>query len=285
MLSGDDAARACTFVVEEVRKLKGPRWSQGPRRPPWPTRSEHPAVRTVATTRLHQVADPPARALIAWSNDARAVVLLDRVPEVRALLRWQARGARCVSLLADDADAGAHGTRLAFALHDLCHLEKYAHPETHAAQVGFFARLDAAWDTPELARLHARYDQAWRDDLEHVAADMNGSPVFLLAALKMKVKMAERRALAREEERPSPTGGPLTGAEHEAFVARCEELFAALRLEGPLLAACRVVSTRRDAEADARVIHEVLTAEGAVILASIPEASPVDGQTQDRRSV
>ena len=279
MACADDAAQACAFVVERIRELAGARWTQGERRPPLPTRSEDSAVRTVATRRLYQLADPPARALTAWSNGERAVVLLDRVPEVRTLLRWQARGIRCVSLLADDAAAGAHATRLAFALHDLCHLEKLVDPETHAAQVGFFARLAAAWDSPELARLHARYaDQAWRDDLAHVAADMNGSPVFLLAALKMKVKMAERRALAREEGRPPPTGGPLTEAEHEAFVARCEELFMALRLDGPLLAACRVVSTRRDAEADARVIHESFTAEGRAILAA-PDGQKEKGAT------
>ena len=62
----------------------------------------------------------------------------------------------------------------------------------------------------EMNELHARYDEAWRADLAHVAADMNGSPVFLVAALKMKLKMAERRALAREDGRPAPTGGPLT---------------------------------------------------------------------------
>ncbi len=267
MSPADDAAQACRFVVERTRELAGARWAQGERRPPLSTRSEDAAVRMVASTRLYQLADPPARALTAWSNGERAVVLLDRVPEVRTLLGWQARGIRCVSLLEDDAAAGAHVTRLAFALHDLCHLEKFVDPETHAAQVAFFARLAAAWDSPELSRLHARYDDpAWRDDLAHVAADMNGSPVFLLAALKMKVKMAERRALAREEGRPPPTGGPLTEGEHEAFVARCEDLFAALRLEGALLAACRVVSTRRDAEAEARVIHESFTAEGRAIL-------------------
>ena len=262
-----DASRACAFVVERIREQAGARWAQGERRPPLPTSSEHPAVRTVATVRLRQLADPPARALTAWSNGERDVVLLDHVPEVRALLAWQARGTRCVSLLPSDADAGIHQTRLAFALHDLCHLEKFVDAETHAAQVGFFARLDAAWDNPAFARLHARYDATWQDDLAHVAADMNGSPVFLMAALKMKLKMAERRALAREEGRAAPTGGPLSEAESIAFAARSEEIFAALDLEGELLSAVRAVSTRRDAEADARIIHEAFTGDGQAILA------------------
>jgi hypothetical protein len=180
--------------------------------------------------------------------------------------RASRRCALC-SLLADDADTGVHLTRLAFALHDLCHLEKFVDPETHAAQVGFFARLDAAWDGAGFAQLHGRYDATWQDDLAHVAADMNGSPVFLMAALKMKLKMAERRALAREEGRPAPSGGPLSEAESVAFAARSEELFAALHLDGELLAACRVVSTRRDAEADARVIHEAFSADGESRLA------------------
>jgi hypothetical protein len=71
------------------------------------------------------------------------------------VLALQARGRRCVCLL-DDAAALAHGDPrhrdgLAFALHDLCHLEKFVAPEHHAGQVGFFRLVERALETPAMA--------------------------------------------------------------------------------------------------------------------------------------
>ena len=81
-------------------------------------------------------------ALTAWADGERRVVLLRSQPSPREMLRLQARGWRCVSLLPEGSDTGRHADVVDFAIHDLCHLEKFAAPEHHRAQVGFFALLD-----------------------------------------------------------------------------------------------------------------------------------------------
>ena len=113
------------------------------------------------------------------------------------MLALQARGRRCVCLL-DDAAARAHGDPrhpdgLAFALHDLCHLEKFVAPEHHAGQVGFFRLVERALETPAMAALDRALDDPWRADCDYIIADTNGSAVFLLAALKMRLGLAARR--------------------------------------------------------------------------------------------
>src|SRR5262249_34441479 len=155
------------------KAVAGARWRQGRR--PTPFAAAGSAATVVAETRLHKVPEEVARGLSAWSRGERDVVLLDDVPAPSFVLALQARGRRCVALLAREDG-------LAFAMHDVCHLEKFVEPEHHAGQRAFFARLLHATGTPQWAALGARFDDAWRTDWEHVAADMNGSPVFLMAA-------------------------------------------------------------------------------------------------------
>jgi hypothetical protein len=112
---------------------------------------------------------------------------LTHAPSPRAVLALTARGRRPVSLL-DGADG------LAFALHDLCHLEKFADPAHHVAQVGLFALLDRAVDGPAWAALEAGLDADWRAHRDHVLADMNGSAVYLFVVLRAHLLEACARA-------------------------------------------------------------------------------------------
>jgi len=81
---------------------------------------------------------------------------------------------------------------------------------------------------------------------------MNGSAVFLFAALKMKVNMAVRRRLARERGRAAPTRGPLAADERAAVEPALATLFEAMELPDDLRASALAVSTRRDRPAEAR---------------------------------
>ncbi len=257
---------ACAFLLSRVRAKAGSRWRQGERKPPLPCDGLAPAVRVIAESRLSQVVEPVARALVGWGRGERVVELRFDVPAASHVLSLQARGARCVSLLADDADTGAHEGPLAFALHDLCHLEKFNDPEHHEAQVGFFAVVDRAIGTARWAALDARFDDAWRSDLEHVVADMNGSPVFLFAALKMKLKMATRRELAGQRGASAPTFGPLDEGEARAFGGALDEMLDALALPPAARDAARAITTKRDAHDDARTLVTALTAVGREVL-------------------
>lgn len=219
--------------------------------------AEIPSLALIAAMRLRCVERAVAAGLVAWGEGARDVELYFDVPHARDVLALQARGRRCVTLLEDDAhDAEdkanvlAKGSQdpLAFCMHDLCHLEKFVDPEHHVAQVGFFATLHAAMGDPSWGSLDAGFDEAWAADRDHVAADMNGSPIFLFAALKMKLKMAVRRRVARERGITLPPfGGALDPGELCAFDEALEELLDRLSLCGETREAALAVSTRRDA--------------------------------------
>ena len=192
-----DAEIAAQYIVSRVSAEAGSRCFQGAWNPALARGSLGPALDLVATRRLRGVSQPVANALIGWAEGERRVRLLFHVPRPADVLAWQAHGERCVSLLPEGACTAPQDGGLAFVMHDLCHLEKFNEPSHHAGQVGFFASVHAAMSGCAWASFVARFDGELVTELEHVVADMNGSAVFLFAALKMKLKMAVRRKVAR----------------------------------------------------------------------------------------
>src|SRR5262249_41169480 len=176
-----------------------------------------------------------------------------------------ASGRRCVSLLDDETarrcGSPLHPDGLAFALHDLRHLEKFVEAAHHRGQVGFFRCMRRALASPALAALERGLDEAWRADRDYVIADMNGSAVFLFSVLKMRVNMAVRRSLAAARGRPAPTSGPLDRDEREALAPALETLFAAMGLPAALRAEAQLVSASRDHPAHARRLLACFEAE------------------------
>ena len=243
-----DAELACTYVAARTHRKAGARWLQAQRTSPLALASRAPSVRLFADRELWRLPRAVPSALCAWADGARLVDLLFRVPTPRELLRLQSRGRRCVSLLDDDVPTAPHEDGLAFAVHDLCHLEKFVDPAHHTEQVGFFALLDQGLDHPRFAALQATLDAAWIDDRDHVLADMNGSAVFLFLVLKNKLKLAVRRRIARARGGPPPSGGPLDPAEAEACAEAYGTLHEALALPDEAVDAARALSSRHDAE-------------------------------------
>jgi hypothetical protein len=226
-----------TFLLERVRALRGPLWDEGRGRVPAARPPSGPALQTFAERRVRGVPEDVVRGLFAWDRGERPVDLVFEIPSARRLLALQARGRRYVCLL-EDAAALAHGdprhpNGLTFALHDLCHLEKFVAPEHHAGQVGFFRLVERALQAPAMAALDAELDDTWRGDRDYVIADMNGSAVFLFAALKMKLNMAAQRRRI-------------------AAATAVDVLLGAMGLPDELREAARVVSARRDRPAEAR---------------------------------
>jgi hypothetical protein len=242
-----DAETTAAFLLERVRAARGALWDEGASRVAPPAAPSGPALGTFARRRVRGVPEEVVRGLFAWDGGERPVELLFGIPPARRVLALQARGRRCVCLL-DDAAARAHGDPrhpdgLAFALHDLCHLEKFVTPEHHAGQVGFFRLVERALESPALAALDRRLDDAWRADRDYVIADMNGSAIFLFAALKMKLFLAVRRL----------GGAPDQDA---ATASALEVLLGAMELTGDVRDAARAVSRRRDRPAAARRLLE-----------------------------
>ncbi len=290
----DQGERVCSFVLERVKSTAGVRWLQGRARPPIPCAHPSPAVRLFAEHRLHRIEAGVARGLVAIAEGERDIDVLTYVPRPAEVLSLQARGRRCVSLLEDGSSTKPHESPLAFALHDLCHLEKFVDPEHHQGQVGFFARLDAATKSAAWSSFDGELDDLWRSEFEHVACDMNGSVVFLVAALKMKLKMAVRRklgsAFARSRDgdhstqAPGRHSGPLDARELRAYDEALETLLDLLAMNGSVRDAARRISTKRDARDAALEIQVYFSTLGGEALASVVRAMPrVSGSihTQD----
>src|SRR5262245_11256085 len=174
----------------------GPRSNQGHRATPLP-RPATPALAYLAEHRLCKVPERAVVALFAWAG-GNEVELRTDVPPPSHLLALQARGTRCVSLL-PESETHSATAGFEFVIHDLCHLGKLLDPLHHAEQVGYFASLERLWRAPAWQSVEAGLDRAWLEDRDRLGADMNGSSVYLFVVLKMKLKMAARRALARAQ--------------------------------------------------------------------------------------
>ena len=244
------AEATASFLLERVRAARGALWDEGRSRVQPPAPPSGPALQTFAERRVRGVPLAVVQGLFAWDGGGRPVDLLFEVPSARQVLALQARGRRCVCLL-EDAAALAHGDPrhpdgLTFALHDLCHLEKFVAPQDHPGQVGFFRLVQRALEAPGFSTLDRQLDDAWRADRDYVIADMNGSAVFLFAALKMKLFMAVRRRFDQEDAAPSAL----------------EVLLQAMGLPGDVQEAARAVSRRRDRPAEARRLLDHFEAAG-----------------------
>ena len=229
------AERTAAFLLERVTARWGRLWDQGARL--LPGESTTGALGVFARRRVRGVPEPVAAGLAAWARGQRPIDLIQAIPRASEVLELQADGRRCVSLL-EDAVARAHGDPrhpdgLTFALHDLCHVEKFVSPDHHRGQVGFFRAIGQALADGPFANLERTFDPLWRSDRDYVIADMNGSAIFLFAVFKMRIKMAVRR-------RTDPTREPT------AFAAAIDTLCAGMSLPPSLRDAAHLVSARRD---------------------------------------
>jgi hypothetical protein len=275
-----DAEQACAFVAERVRREAPRRWIQGPRRPALdPGEGASELVRLFATRDVYRLPRAVSEALVAWARGERRVELLSALPLPHAVLTMQAHGRRCVSLLADDVvprgpiaglprREGAYGSGgLAFAVHDLCHLEKFFAHGQHAEQVGFFASLERAFAQRAWATTSANFDATWNNDCDHVLADMNGASAFLYVVLRNKVKLAVRREVARTRGEPC-RAGPLDAREEARYAEAVEALAGSLGLSGAARDAALVLRSRHEAERAGEPLRAHFEAVGARILAS-----------------
>jgi hypothetical protein len=272
------AELACVYVADRARRAS-PRWLEGPRRPPLAAAPGAPeVVRTFAERELHRLPRTVGDALVAWAGGRLEAEVCFDLPAPRAVLAMQARGLRCVSLLDDERvpggpiaglpRAGAYGGQgLGFAVHDLCHLEKFGDPAHHAEQVGFFASLDRALGEPRWAAAEAGLDDAvWREDKDRVLADMNGSAVFLYVVLRNKVKLAARRLVARARG-VTASRGPLDAEEARAYEEATGALIDALGIAGEARDAAWALTSKHDAEGAAGRLSAWFEARGREALA------------------
>jgi hypothetical protein len=277
------AERAAGYLVEHARRLSGVKYCQGA----WDGDFALEAARLDATlptsaaslkflTRL-RVRRVPQRALgglFAWARGVSVDLRFD-VPRADEVLALQAAGRRCVSLLPEGVCAAPHDDGFEFLIHDLCHLEKFVDPAHHEEQVGFFRTLLSLGTQDDFHELEEMLDATWREDRDRLAADVNGSAVYLFALLKMKLKMAARRRFARLADVPVKVSGPLDAGEGRVFDELERRLYECMRFDGELLRAARATSARRDdLDAASHIAAEFrLRGRGAAVASVLARAS------------
>jgi hypothetical protein len=266
-----DGDLACAYVADRVRRAHPKRWLQAPRPSPLPCASTYPVSIALAARHLRGVCGEASAALAGWASGARPAVLYRRVLTAREVLTLQARGRRCVSLLDDGADPSPHEDGLAFAQHDLCHLENFV-SNGHEGQVGFFATLGRALDDLRWSQLEGALDAGWAEERDYVLADMNGVAPFLFVSLRSRLKLAIRRAAAERRGGPARTG-PLDDEEARAFEGAFALLLELLAAHAPgegafPFDAARALASRRDAARDAEAVEARFAEAGRAALAA-----------------
>jgi hypothetical protein len=262
------AERVARYVIEEVRARAPYTWRQARRSEPasreGALRPNEPApcLDTFRSFRIAGVSELAHAGLMLIERGFP--VLVGETPLLpEELLALQARGARCVTLLPTGEPAPEpHGDRLDFVLHDLCHLAKFADAEHYAGQVGLFATLARAFSDPGWREVERQFDAAWFADRAAVSADMNGCCVFLLAVLKMRLKMAARRCLAARRGVPAPTSGAASPDEEREFERAFGALLDALALPEDVRRAAIATTARRDDPDGARRLQAYFEARG-----------------------
>lgn len=270
------AERAAAYLIEHADRVSGAKLRQGS----WDGAFADEAARIGALVgeshrslgflTRHRVRRVPRRAmsgLFAWARGL-SVELREDVPRPDEVLALQAKGRRCVSLLPDGVSPEPHASGLDFLIHDLCHLDKFVDPEHHEEQVGFFATLERLGSQPLFQKLEANLDASFVEDRERLAADVNGSAVYLFALLKMKLKMAARRRHARTAGIAVRTSGSLDAAEQAVFDELEDALYDCLELDAGLRSAARATTARRDDVDAAACIAAEFRRRGRAVLAS-----------------
>lgn len=259
------------FLLERAVALRGAVAFQGQWNPVLPDPGVSPLVRQLTVSRLWKVDLHATRSLLAWSAGQRRVHLLLHVPTAMELLAHQAAGWRCICLVDDAQTPAVHQNPYLFVVHDLCHLEKFADPQHHHAQVGFFFAVHHALNHPQWRNLEAQtLDSAWLLARDAVVSDMNGSVIFLMAALKMKLKMAARRVLAAQRGVVPSQAGPLSPAELAVYQDLEAVLLSLMELPGDIQHAAQTISKRRDTPQDAIRFHEHFDSVGRAVNGEAP---------------
>jgi hypothetical protein len=247
-LTPEREERIAEYLLERVREQAPHTWRQAARHPaPSPAAAAAgPHARVFREVRVLGISELAVRGL-SLVGEGFPVELSNAPFSAAGVLALQARGARCVSLLPREVPTPPpHADGLAFVLHDLCHLAKFADPAHYVEQVGFFDAVQCAFESESWRVVERELDEDWRAARAAVVSDMNGSCVFLFVQLKMKLKMAARRNLGVRRGVPARVSGVLDADELAEFERLLDPLLDAFDFPAPVRAAALITSARRD---------------------------------------
>jgi hypothetical protein len=272
-LTTEREERVAEYLLERVREQSPHTWRQAARSAPPSLNAARPGphARVFQEVRVLGISELAVRGL-SLVGEGFPVELSEAPFSAAGVLALQARGARCVSLLPRGvATPPPHADGLAFVLHDLCHLAKFADPAHYVEQVGFFDAVERAFASETWCAAERELDADWRAARGAVVSDMNGSCVFLFVQLKMKLKMAARRNLGVRRGVPARVSGVLDDGELAEFERLLAPLLDAFAFPADVRAAALVTSARRDSLEAATVLATHFAECGRAVLATQPK--------------
>jgi hypothetical protein len=267
-LSSEREEHVAEYLLERVREQAPHTWRQAARgqAPSAAALPAGPHARVFREVRVLGISELAVRGL-SLIGEGFPIELSQAPFSAAGVLALQARGARCVSLLPPGVPTPApHADGLAFILHDLCHLAKFADPAHYLEQVGFFDAVERAFGSETWCALERELDADWRAARNAVVSDMNGSSVFLFVQLKMKLKMAARRNLGIRRGVPARVSGVLDADELAEFERLLDPLLDAFGFPSQVRAAALATSARRDSVEAATTLATHFTERGRAVL-------------------
>lgn len=129
--------------------------------------------------------------MLKWSQDLWPICLLHHIPSPRELLKMQANGSRCITLIVnpDEITKMVLQSRdpLSFVIHDLDHANNFfSNANTHLGQIGFLQLVDAIYDLPELNK-NLKENSHFKEEINYVASDMNAYVIHMFKCFKSAI--------------------------------------------------------------------------------------------------
>lgn len=148
------------------------------------------------------------RALAAWQQGTYSLKLLTYIPSPEEVMKMQAQGYRCVSMLIGETEISSFIENerdvLGFIIHDLIHADHFfKNPMTAVQQIRFSQKLMTAYKTPELQTM-MNSDLQFRNEFHYLMSDMNSVPLHLMKTLKAIVLGFYKRKDNLDWKKPLP---------------------------------------------------------------------------------
>ncbi len=128
------------------------------------------------------------RTMLNWLQANWPIICLHHIPTPRELLKMQANGSRCITLIInpDEISKMVLSSRdpLSFVIHDLDHADHFFNnDETHKGQLGILRLIDSIYDRPEIKK-SLRENHSFKNEFNYVASDMNAYAIHMFKCLK-----------------------------------------------------------------------------------------------------
>lgn len=128
------------------------------------------------------------QSLLQWTGGHYPLKLFLDIPTPMQVLKQQAQGLRCVSVITNESQFGSYILEerdpLSFTVHDLIHAHHFfANPDWKKSQIGFYKLILKSIESHQWDQLCIE-KPAFQRQFEYLYSDMNSHPLHLLQYLK-----------------------------------------------------------------------------------------------------